>query len=451
VCCNPFIGYGHNCQEGDLMKFIPHDYQRAIGEKIKAGNAFIICAMGGGKTAATLDAIKDAQSRILIIAPLRVAQHTWPAEIAKWENFQHLDYSVCTGALKKRLAALDANSKVTIINRENVDWLVTHYGAKWPFGVVIVDESSSFKNQSSRRFKALRKVRKLVKRFVLLTGTPAPNSPLELWPQAFLLDGGKRLDTAFTRFRETYFDSDYMGYNWTPKPGASEKITNAISDLCVVVEKYDGLPERVDIEYPVELPRKVLAACEAFEKEFLAELDGEAITAANAAVVAGKLAQVASGAVYDDEGIPVHVHDEKLDALEELLEASEGENVLVAYNYRHERGRIKERFPHAVDIKDDGAIDAWNRGEIKLLLAHPASAGHGLNLWEGGRRIIWFSPTWSNELKQQFDARLYRQGQQDNVFIHTIVATGTVDEKIVDAVLNKKSVQSIIIDRIKNL
>jgi hypothetical protein len=432
------------------MEFKPHSYQQDIVKKIREDNAFIICAMGGGKTAATLDAIKDARSRILIIAPLRVAEHTWPAEIAKWNSFKHLDYSVCTGALKKRTAALDNQSKITIINRENVDWLVTHYGAKWPFGVVIVDESSSFKNPSSKRFRALRKIRKLVKRMVLLTGTPAPNSPLELWSQTFLLDGGKRLDTAYTRYKEKYFVSDFNGYNWTPREGAEQEITEAIADLCVVIEKYDGLPERHDVSAPIVLPMQARSAYESFQKDFLAQLEGQEVTAANAAVVVGKLLQVASGAVYDDDGLAVHVHEEKLNALEELLEASEGENVLLAYNFQHERDRIKHRFPQAVDIKEPGAIDAWNRKEIPLLLAHPASAGHGLNLWEGGRHIIWFSPTWSNELKQQFDARLYRQGQQDNVFIHTIVAPGTVDDDVLDALHHKKTVQSIIIDKMKS-
>lgn len=432
------------------MQFIPHDYQRDIIKAIRAHNSFVICAMGGGKTAATLEAVRPAKSRILIIAPLRVANHTWPAEIQKWDNFKDMDYAVCTGVLKKRTAALDANAKVTIINRENVVWLVEYYGGKWPFGCVIVDESSSFKNQSSKRFKSLRKVRKLVKRMVLLTGTPAPNTPMELWPQTFLLDGGERLDTAFTRFRSKYFQTtDYYGYKWEPKENAEKKITDAIADISIVIEKYDGLPERMDIEAPVTLPPKAQVACAAMNKDKLMELDGETVTAANAAVVVGKMAQIAGGAVYDNEGAVINIHAAKLDALEELLEEAQGENVLVAYNYKHELARIQERFPAAVSIKDEGAIDAWNRGEIKILLAHPASAGHGLNLWEGGNRVIWFSPTWSNELKQQFDARLWRQGQQETVFIHTIVAQGSVDHDIIDVVKGKKSLQDIVIERIK--
>lgn len=440
------------------MEFIPHDYQREIIKAIRAHNTFVICKMGGGKTAATLEAVRPAKGRILIVAPLRVANHQWPAEIAKWDNFKDMDYAVCTGALAKRKKALDADAKLTIVNRENVKWLVEYVSAQcvaekkaWPWSCLIIDESSSFKSHSALRFKALRKVQKLFKRVVLLTGTPTPNSLLEIWSQVCLLDGGERLESGITKFRNKYFrTTDYMGYKWEPKDGTEDAITAKISDLCVVIEKYDGLPDRVDVETPVYL-NGAMAAYKQFEEKTLLDINESEITAANAAVVMGKLCQIAGGAVYDDEGEVVHIHDEKLEQLEEHMEALEGQNVLVAYNYKHEVARIKARFPHAVDIKEPGAIDAWNRGEISMLLAHPASAGHGLNLWEGGRNIIWFSPTWSNELKQQFDARLWRQGQTDKVWIHTLVAKGTVDERIMAVVDGRKTVQEAVIEQIKEL
>lgn len=431
------------------MKFKPHSYQQDMIDMIRKQNTFVIAQMGAGKTAATLEALTTAKGRILIIAPLRVAKYTWPDEIDKWENFDAMGYSVCVGPLKKRLEALNDNNDITIINRENVPWLVDHYGLEWPFKIVVIDESSSFKSQKSQRFKALKRVRKLIKRMVLLTGTPAPNTPMELWPQVFLLDGGMRLGTAFTRFRESYFVSDYFGYKWEPKPDAKDKILNKIKDLCVIVESYGGLPDRVDLTNKVYLSPDVMEEYQYFERHQLAEIGGSEVTATNAAVVVGKLAQMAGGAVYDDEQKWHSVHGEKISALEELLEACEGENVLVAYNYRHEADRIKATFKHAVDIKDDGVIEKWNKGQVSLMLAHPASAGHGLNLAAGGNRIIWFSPTWSNELKLQFDARLHRQGQTKPVFIHTLVADETIDEDIVDAVINKKRVQDIVIKKLK--
>lgn len=432
------------------MIFKPRDYQQKIVDKIRAGNAFIIALMGSGKTAATLEALRTSKAkRVLIIAPLRVAEHQWPSEIHKWDNFQHFEYSVATGALAKRKKAVESNRQITIINRENVPWLVEHWDKKWPYDVVIIDESSSFKNPSSKRFKALRKVRKLTKRWVMLTGTPAPNSLMELWPQVFMLDGGERLGTAFGAFQRRYFESDYMGYKWEPRKGTSKLIQDKIADLCEVVESYSGLTDKVDLINDVELPKRAMDEYRDFEQHAFMAIDEAEVSAVNAAVLAGKLAQMAGGAVYDIEGEWQSFHNEKLDELETILEGAESENILVAYNYKHEFERIMARFPHAVSIKEEGAIDRWNHGRIKLLLAHPASAGHGLNLWEGGNRIVWFSPTWSTELKLQFDARLHRQGQTKPVFVHTIMANGTIDADIVDAVTHKRSVQDMLIDRIK--
>jgi len=433
------------------MEFKPHKYQQDIIDKIRSGDTFVIAQMGGGKTAATLEALSKLKAGLqaLIIAPLRVASHTWPDEINKWDNFKSMPYALAVGPLSKRTMAIDKKQMITIINRENIPWLVKHHGKNWPYDVVVIDESSSFKSASSQRFKALKKVRKYIKRVVLLTGTPAPNSLLELWSQVFLLDEGTRLGKSFHAFKQRYFESDYMGYKWTPRAGAERRIYDAIRDLCVVVESYDGLPDRLDLVENVKLSHRVQSEYDLFEREQLMSLNGQDVSAVNAAVLSGKLAQFASGAVYDDDKNWHVIHNEKLDALESLLEQAEGENVLVAYNYRHEYERIKAKFPHAVDIKEPGAIDQWNRGAIKLLLAHPASAGHGLNLWSGGHRIIWFSPTWSNELKLQFDARLYRQGQTNTVFIHTLAASGTLDYDIIDAVQNKKTVQQMLIEKVK--
>lgn len=437
------------------MQFSPRDYQKPITDKIVSDHsAFIIATMGAGKTASTLDGISRLfdefeVARVLIVAPLRVASHTWPSEVAKWDSFNHLTTKTAIGSPAKRHAAIAAGAQLTFINRENIPWLVKEYGKKWPFDMVVIDESSSFKNSSSQRFKAFKKVRKFVDRWVLLTGTPTPNSLLEIWSQVFLLDGGERLGRAYSAFRSRYFESDYMGYKFTPRPGADKQIHDAVADLCVVVEKYDGLPDRVDLTESVQLPKKARDQYDEMVRELIIEMGDDEITAVNAAVLVGKLQQLCNGAIYNEAGDVVEVHDEKLNALDDLLEQSEGENVLIAYNYKHDLTRIKARYPDAVDIKEDGAIDRWNAGKIRMLLAHPASAGHGLNLQDGGNRIIWLSPTWSTELKLQFDARLHRQGQQKPVFIHTITVDESVDGDIIEAVTHKKSVQDILIDAVK--
>lgn len=437
------------------MLFSPHDYQKPISDKIATEqSAFIIATMGAGKSASTLDGLTKLFdqfeiNRVLVIAPLRVAEHTWPTECDKWDSFNHLTTATAIGPPAKRNAAIMSGAELTFINRENIPWLVKTYGKKWPFDTVVIDESSSFKNPSSQRFKALKKIRPLVSRWVLLTGTPTPNSLLELWPQVFLLDGGERLGRTFSAYRSRYFESDFMGYKWTPRAGAEQQIHDAVADLCVVVEKYDGLPDRVDLTETIQLPKKAQSQYDEMVREMIIEFGDEEITAVNAAVLAGKLQQLCNGAIYDENRKVIDVHSEKLDALDALLEQAEGENVLLAYNYKHDLARIKERHPEAVDIKEKGALERWNKGEIRLLLAHPASAGHGLNLQDGGNRIIWFSPTWSTELKLQFDARLHRQGQEKPVFVHTIIAENTIDGDVIEAVTTKKSVQDILIEAVK--
>lgn len=435
------------------MNFTPRDYQQTIIDHIVGHeSAFVLAQMGSGKTAATLEAFKHIRAkRVLIIAPLRVAQHTWPNEIQKWHNFEHYTYRVAVGSPKKRSEAVLSKASIVIINQENVSWLVDTHLKDLNFDTVIIDESSSFKNSSSKRFKSLKKLRAkdTVKRWVLLTATPTPNSVMEAWSQMYLLDKGKRLGTSFHAFKNRYFVSDYMGYTWTPRPNTERFIRDKIAELAVVVERYDGLPDRVDLTETVSLSKSVMAEYKELAKEFILDLGDTEITAANAAVLVGKLQQLAGGAIYRDDGAYEVYHDTKITALQSLVDQAEGENILVAYNYRHEYERIMEAYPHAVSVKDKDAIDRWNRGEIKMLLAHPASAAHGLNLQDGGRRIIWYSPTWSNELKLQFDARLHRQGQKDHVYIHTIVAEGTVDDDVIVAVQGKKSAQDVLLDAVK--
>lgn len=439
------------------MKFIPHDYQQDIIDHVKdKPGSMVLAQMGSGKTAAMLEALKHMTpraKRVLIVAPLRVAKFTWPNEIAKWENFANYKYEVAIGTVKQRKAAIDAKAPITIINTENLVWLVEYLTEThgWVYDTTIIDESSMFKSNASKRFKTIKRVvDRVPHRVVLLTATPTPNSMLELWPQVYLIDKGKRLGKNLTAYRNRWFLSDYMGYNWTLKPGAKAEIQAKVADLSVVVESYAGLPARVDLIEQVDMPRQAWDLYDELKEHFTSSTSLEDITAANAAVLVGKLAQVASGSIYD-EARNVHcIHNEKLDALESIVDQAGGENILVAYNYVHELSRIKSRFPHARVLGEDNtAIDDWNAGKIKMLVAHPKSAAHGLNLQDGGKRIVWYSPTWSNELKMQFDARLHRQGQKDTVFIHTIVARNTIDEEIIDALNGKRTAQEILLRALK--
>jgi SNF2 family DNA or RNA helicase len=435
-----------------------HEYQRrAVDFILTEKRSFLCLDMGLGKTATSLTAIADlidacAVEKVLIIAPLRVANSVWAQEADNWQHTRHLRVSVCTGSEKKRNAALYRDADVYVINRENVPWLVQRF-KKWPFDCVVIDESSSFKNQASQRFKALKRVMPETDYVWLLTGTPSPNGLLDLWPQMWLVDFGERLGRTISGYRQRFFEQDYMGYNWTLRKGSDKIIHELIADkvISMSAEDYLEVPKRIDLIEHVELPAKALNAYQDFERTLLAEIDGEEIEAISAAALANKLLQYSNGACYtDDKGNWIETHKGKLDALSDIVEANEGENLLVAYNYKSDLERLKKRFPDAVVLdKEQSTIDAWNRGEIGMLLAHPASAGHGLNLQRGGSMIVWFGLNWSLELYQQFNGRLHRQGQTKPVRIIHIVADGCIDERVMRVIGDKDATQSALIKALK--
>lgn len=444
-----------------LSRLDLHDYQRRGVEFIKAEKrCALFLFMGAGKTTTTLTAVSDLLdgfevSKVLVIAPLRVANSVWAQECQNWEHLQHLKVNVCTGSEKNRLAKLQTAADIYTINRENVPWLVEHYKNKWPFDCVVIDESSSFKNSSSKGFKKLKQVMPLTTHCVLLTGTPSPNSLLELWPQLYLVDFGERLGRTMSGFKRRFFESDYMGYKWELKKGCADVIHALIDDKCLsmIAEDYLKLPERIDLKEVIDLPAKALKAYQQFEKELFIQIEGEEIEAINAAVLANKLLQFSAGANYIDENKNwIETHKAKLDALADIVEANEGENILVAYNYNSDLERLKKRFPDAVVLdKEQSTIDAWNAGQIPMLLAHPAACGHGVNLQHGGSIIVWFSLIWSLELYQQFNARLHRQGQSVSVRIIHLIANGTVDERVLSVLADKDATQSALIDALKGV
>jgi SNF2 family DNA or RNA helicase len=426
-----------------------HCYQEKAIEFLKTTRRCgLFLDMGLGKTTSTLTAVVDLLdgcmvNRVLVIAPLRVANSVWSQECDLWEHLKHLRVSVCTGSERARLAALNKTADVYTINRENVPWLVKHYGKKWPFDMVIIDESSSFKSSSAQRWKALKRILPETQYITLLTGTPSPNSLLDVWSQLYLIDFGERLGRTMTGFKQRFFEPDFMGYRWTIRQGAAEKIHDLIGDVCMSMsaEDYLELPQRIDITHNIELPPKVKALYDRFENDLLGELpSGDTIEAINAATLANKLLQWCNGATYIDEHKNwSEVHSEKLDALAELVEQND-EPMLVAYNYKTDLARITARFPDAVVLdKQQQTLDDWNNGKIKMLLAHPASAGHGLNIQKGGSLCVWFGLSWSLELYQQFNARLHRQGQTKPVRIVHIVAKGCIDERVL-SVLGDKDV-----------
>lgn len=437
-----------------------HEYQKKTIQFIKDKKR---CAcflfLGAGKSVSSLTAVSDlidgfTVKRVLVVAPLRVANSVWKQEAEKWEHLNHLKITVCTGSERARIAALYSDADVYVINRENITWLVEHYKQKWPFDCVVIDEASSFKNPSSQRFKALKKVLPFTEYMVLLTGTPSPNGLLDLWSQIYLLDFGHALGRTMTAYKQRFFESDFMGYKFTPRTGAPEQIKNAIKPLVLSMsaEDYLQLPDRIDLTETVELPAKAMSQYLDFEKTLLAELDGgEEIEAVSAAVLANKLLQLASGAIYTDENHNYsETHSAKLDALEELIEREPDENLLIAYNYKSDLERLQKRFPDAVVLdKEAETIARWNRGEIKMLLAHPASASMGLNLQQGGSIIVWFGLTWSLENYLQFNARLHRQGQMKPVRIIHLVAHGTIDERVLKVIAEKDSVQTSLLTALK--
>jgi SNF2 family DNA or RNA helicase len=436
-----------------------HQYQlHAINFIKQQKRCLLAISMGLGKTISTLTAVNDLIDsftihKTLIIAPLRVANSVWAQEAELWEHTKHLKISVCTGNERQRLTALMQDADVFVINRENVEWLVKSQ-KKWRFDCVVVDESDSFKNASSKRFRALRKVLPDTTHMVLLSGTPSPNGLLDVWAQMYLIDFGERLGRTMTSYKDRFFEKDYMGYNFTLREGSAGKIHDLLRDkvLSMSSEDYLELPDRISLVEAVDLPPATLREYKDFETTLLATLpDGEEIEAMNAAVLAGKLLQYANGAIYTDEHHNwTNIHDVKLDALAEIIENNSGENILVAYNFKHDLAKLQQRFPSGVALdKDPNTVVRWQQGKIKLMFAHPQSAGHGLNLQDGGCLAVWFGLTWSLGHYQQFNARLHRQGQQRPVRIIHIIANGTIDERVVSVLSLKGAVQNNLLNALK--
>lgn len=439
---------------GDL-----HGYQRkAIDFVLRERRCMLTLGMGLGKTTSTLTAVSDmldgfTATKVLVIAPLRVANSVWAQEARLWQHLQHLRVSVCTGSEKARRAALALDAEVYVINRENVPWLVENYGAKWPFDVVVIDESSSFKSASSKRFKSIRKMLPHIDAMILLTGTPSPNGLLDMWSQMYLVDYGERLGRTMTGYKDRFFEADYFGRKFELRPGSAEKIHALLSDKIIHMsaEDYLDVPTRIDFTIGVDLPPDAMRGYLDFERTMLAEIEGEEVEATTAAVLANKLLQYANGALYTDaNGGWGETHTAKLDALADVVEDNPDETMLVAYNYKSDLARLMARFPHArVLDKKQETIDAWNRGEISMLLAHPASAGHGLNLQKGGALCVWFGLNWSLEYYQQFNARLHRQGQTRPVRVAHIVSNNTIDQRVLSVLQSKDATQKSLLDALK--
>ena len=449
------------------MRYNPHEYQRFTTEYIEAhpvSAIFLDCGLG--KTSITLTAVNDLMfdsfeiHRVLVVAPIRVASYSWPAEIEKWDHLEGLKYSVAVGTAAERLAALKRKADIYLINRENVQWLISESGIPFDFDMVVIDELSSFKNHQTKRFKALMKVRPKVKRIVGLTGTPSSNGLMDLWAEFRLLDMGERLGRFIGQYRTSYFRPDKQNgqvvFSYKPLPGAEKQIYGKISDITISMKSTDHLqmPELINSRYTVYLSEKEDSRYADLKKDLVLQLPDGDITAANAASLSGKLSQMANGAIYTDAGETVAIHERKLDALEDIIEAANGKPVLVAYWFRHDLERITERL-HKLKIPcsrldTDGSIRKWNAGEIPVALIHPASAGHGLNLQSGGNTLVWFGLTWSLELYQQTVARLWRQGQQsETVVVQHIITKGTIDERIMKALSEKDTTQAALIDAVK--
>ena len=446
--------------EGLLNKVDLHGYQQYGADFIIShpqSALFLDCGLG--KTATTLTAINDLLfdsfeiSKVLVICPLRVSA-VWVDEINKWKHLNSLRCSVAIGTEVERKAALTRKADIYIINRENVDWLVNKSGLPFDFDMVVIDELSSFKDNGSKRFKALRKVRPKVKRIVGLTGTPSANGLMDLWAEIGIIDMGQRLGRFITHYRNSFFVPDkrnqQMVFSYKPLPGAEDEIYRRISDITISMKNTDylKLPECVINEIPVWLSDKEKKVYDTMKRDLVLSLEGREIDALNAAALSNKLLQMANGAVYADDGSVARIHDHKLDALEDIIEASNGKPVLVAYWFKHDLERILNRFP-AEKLDSADSIKRWNDGEIPLAVIHPASAGHGLNLQAGGSTLVWFGLTWSLELYQQTNARLWRQGQKDTVVIHHIITKGTIDEDVMRALKRKDKTQTALIDAVK--
>lgn len=447
------------------MRFNPHDYQQYVIEYIESHEiAAVLLDMGLGKTAITLTALYNLLfdyfeiTRVLVIAPLRVARNTWPQEIRKWDHLKDIRFSVAVGTEKERLAAFQKNADIYIINRENVQWMADH--VPFEFDAIVVDELSSFKNWNSKRFKSLMKMRPGAKRVIGLTGTPSGNGLMDLFAEFKVLDMGQRLGRFITKYRQEYFRPDRMNgqivYSYRLLPGAEKRIYDKISDITISMKAADHLkmPELINSEFPVYMDEDEQGIYDRMCGDLTAHLKEGEVTAANAGVLAGKLCQMANGAVYTDEGNVDHIHERKLDALEDIIESMNGRPLLVAYWYKHDLDRIEKRLRtrkiEFARLDSDASIARWNRGEIPVALIHPASAGHGLNLQSGGSTLCWFGITWSLELYQQTVARLYRQGQaSDTVIVQHIITANTIDGRIMKALQYKDKTQSALIDAVR--
>ena len=443
-----------------MMIYKPHDYQKYATDYILSHPATcLMLDMGLGKTVITLTALwhlcldRFDVSRVLIVAPKRVAEDTWPRELKKWEHLPGLTYSLVLGSKEKREQALEKKAFLYITNRENLCWLIENH--KWDFDMVVLDELSSFKSNRAQRFKAMKKVRPLVRRIVGLTGTPAPNSLMDLWAEMYLMDMGQRLGRFITGYRNRYFVPDKRNreiiYSYKPREGAEDAIYRQISDICISMKAADHIqmPERIDNVVEVAMSSKEQKIYDAFKKDMVISIKDTDLDAVNAAALSSKLLQMANGAVYTEDKSMMPIHSKKLDALEDLVEAANGKPLLVAYWYKHDLARLQDRFKEARVIDKPADIADWNAGKITIGLIHPAAASHGLNLQEGGCTIVWFGLTWSLELYQQLNARLWRQGQKETVVIHHIVTKGTIDADVLKALERKDAGQSALIDAVR--
>lgn len=449
-----------------MKEYKPHPYQAYCRDRIiDTKNIALFLEMGLGKTVITLDAINQLRydrlcvRRVLIIAPKKVAESTWQTEATKWQGLAHLRCSTVLGSLADRKAALAKSADIYIINRENTQWLVEYYKHAWPFDMVVIDESSSFKNHQAKRFKALKLVRSRINRMVLLTGTPSPQSLLDLWPQVFLLDGGARLGKTITSYRNTYFAPDKRSatiiYSYKLRPGSEAAIYQRISDICISMRSADylTLPELIYNDIPVKLDAAAQKTYDALERDMLLEIDESTITAGTAAVLTNKLLQLCNGAVYDEDRQVIELQNCKIDALLETVEQLHGEHAVICYNFKHD----KDRLLHALAgtglriavYEGDKQMQAWNAGQLDLLLVQPASCGYGLNLQQGGHHIIWFGLTWSLELYQQTNKRLHRQGQEHPVFVHHLIVKGGADEDVIASLQSKDQTQEGLLNALR--
>lgn len=449
------------------MIYKPHNYQKYATEFIEThSESAILLDMGLGKTSITLTAINNLLfdsfevHRVLVIAPLRVARFSWKDELEKWEHLKNLKFEIVVGTEKERIAALKNKADIYIINRDNVKWLVEKMGSSFNFDMVVIDELSSFKNYQSQRFKSLIKVRPKVKRIVGLTGTPSSNGLMDLFAEFKVLDMGKRLGRFIGEYRNNYFEPDKRNgqiiFSYKPLPNAEETIYKKISDITISMKSTDYLemPKLVKSDYSVVLDEKEWNKYQELKEDLVLELPNGEITASNAAVLSNKLSQMANGAIYNENKEFINIHDKKLEALEDLIESANGKPVLVAYWFKHDLDRIEEYLKakkiEYAKLDTDKSIENWNKGKIPVALIHPASSGHGLNLQDGGSTIIWFGLTWSLELYEQTNARLWRQGQKSKtVVIEHIVTKGTIDEQIIKALEGKHKVQDSLISAVK--